>query len=298
MKTLIKYTIDMKTVTLNNGIVMPIMGYGVWQISPEDCERLVSDALNAGYRSIDTAQAYYNEEVVGAAISKSDIPRHELFITTKVWITNAGEERAARSIDESLSKLRTDYIDLLLVHQPFGDYYGTYRAMEQAYKNGKVRAIGLSNFYDARFVDLAENMEVKPAVVQLETHVFSQQVKMRQLAAEYGTRVMAWSPLARGMNGLFDNEMLKTIARRHGKDIAQVCLKFLTGEGIIVIPQSTRPERMASNMAIDDFELTGEERDAIRSLDTGHPLAADFNDPELAKYLLNYDKQFNPANSQ
>lgn len=288
----------MKTVTLNNGIVMPIMGYGVWQISPEDCERLVSDALNAGYRSIDTAQAYYNEEAVGAAISKSDIPRHELFITTKVWITNAGEERAARSIDESLSKLRTDYIDLLLVHQPFGDYYGTYRAMEQAYKNGKVRAIGLSNFYDARFVDLAENMEVKPAVVQLETHVFSQQVKMRQLAAEYGTRVMAWSPLARGMNGLFDNEMLKTIARRHGKDIAQVCLKFLTGEGIIVIPQSTRPERMASNMAIDDFELTGEERDAIRSLDTGHPLAADFNDPELAKYLLNYDKQFNPANSQ
>ena len=288
----------MKTVTLNNGIVMPIMGYGVWQISPEDCERLVSDALNAGYRSIDTAQAYYNEEAVGAAISKSDIPRHELFITTKVWITNAGEERAARSIDESLSKLRTDYIDLLLVHQPFGDYYGTYRAMEQAYKNGKVRAIGLSNFYDARFVDLAENMEVKPAVVQLETHVFSQQVKMRQLAAEYGTRVMAWSPLARGMNGLFDNEMLKTIARRHGKDIAQVCLKFLTGEGIIVIPQSTRPERMASNMAIDDFELTGEERDAIRSLDTGHPLAADFNVPELAKYLLNYDKQFNPANSQ
>lgn len=289
---------DMKTVTLNNGIEMPIMGYGVWQISPEDCERLVSAALNAGYRSIDTAQAYYNEEAVGAAISKSDIPRHELFITTKVWITNAGEERAARSIDESLSKLRTDYIDLLLVHQPFGDYYGTYRAMEQAYKTGKVRAIGLSNFYDARFVDLAENMEVKPAVVQLETHVFSQQVKMRQLAAEYGTRVMAWSPLARGMNELFDDETLKAIASKHGKDIAQVCLKFLMGEGIIVIPQSTRPERMASNMAIDDFELTGEERDAIRSLDTGHPLAADFNDPELAKYLLNYDKQFNPANSQ
>lgn len=288
----------MKTVTLNNGIEMPIMGYGVWQISPEDCERLVSAALNAGYRSIDTAQAYYNEEAVGAAISKSNIPRHELFITTKVWITNAGEEHAARSIDESLSKLRTDYIDLLLVHQPFGDYYGTYRAMEQACKAGKVRAIGLSNFYDARFVDLAENMEVKPAVAQLETHVFSQQVKMRRIAAEYGTRVMAWSPLARGMNGLFDNDTLKAIASKHGKDIAQVCLKFLTGEGIIVIPQSTRPERMASNMAIDDFELTGEERDAIRSLDTGHPLAADFNDPELAKYLLNYDKQFNPANSQ
>lgn len=286
----------MKTVKLNNGIEMPMIGYGVWQIAPEDCCKYVSEALKAGYRSIDTAQAYYNEEGVGEAVSKSGIPRDEIFLTTKVWISNAGEEKAARSIDESLSKLRTDYIDLLLIHQPFGDYYGTYRAMEKAYKNGKARAIGLSNFYDARFVDLAENMEIKPAVVQLETHVFSQQVKMREIVKEYGTHVMAWSPLARGMNGLFTNGTLKSIGEKYGKDIAQVCLKFLTDEGIIVIPQSTKPERMASNLAIDDFELTETEREAIRRMDTGKPLAADFNDPAMAKYLLGYDSQFNPAN--
>lgn len=286
----------MKTVKLNNGIEMPMIGYGVWQIAPEDCCKYVLEALKAGYRSIDTAQAYYNEEGVGEAMSKSGIPRDEIFLTTKVWISNAGEEKAARSIDESLSKLRTDYIDLLLIHQPFGDYYGTYRAMEKAYKNGKVRAIGLSNFYDARFVDLAENMEIKPAVVQLETHVFSQQVKMLEIVKEYGTHVMAWSPLARGMNGLFTNGTLKSIGEKYGKDIAQVCLKFLTDEGIIVIPQSTKPERIASNIAIDDFELTETERETIRRMDTGKPLAADFNDPALAKYLLGYDKQFNPAN--
>ena len=270
---------------------MPLMGYGVWQIAPTECEQYVSEALKVGYRSIDTAQAYYNEESVGEAISKSGIPRQELFLTTKVWISNAGEEKAARSIDESLRKLKTDYIDLLLVHQPFGDYYGIYRAMEKAYKAGKARAIGLSNFYYARFVDLAENMEVKPAVVQLETHVFSQQLKMRELMKEYGTRLMAWSPLARGMNNLFGNETLQGIATCHGKDIAQICLKFLTDEGIIVIPQSTKPERMASNFALDDFELTDGEREAIRRLDTGHPLAADFNDPAMAKYLLEYDRQ-------
>lgn len=285
----------MKTITLNNGVEMPAVGYGVWQIAPEACERYVSEALAAGYRSIDTAQAYYNEEGVGNALRKSGIPREKLFVTTKVWISNAGDEKAARSIDESLRRLQTDYIDLLLVHQPFGDYYGTYRAMEKACKAGKVRAIGLSNFYDARFVDLAENMEVKPAVVQLETHVFCQQAKMRELVKPYGTRIMAWSPLARGMNGLFGNGTLQTIADRHGKDIAQICLKFLTDEGIAVIPQSTRKERMASNLAIGDFELTDEERGMIRSMDGGKPLAADFNDPALAKFLLDYDRQSNPG---
>lgn len=283
-----------KTISLNNGVEMPLIGYGTWQIAPKDCERYVSEALAAGYRSIDTAQAYYNEEGVGEAVCKSGIPREELFITTKVWITNAGDEKAARGIDESLRKLKTDYVDLLLIHQPFGDYYGTYRAMEKAYKEGKARAIGLSNFYGSRFIDLAENMEIKPAVVQLETHVFSQQVKTRQLIKDYGTRLMAWSPLARGMNNLFGNETLKDIATRHSKDIAQICLKFLTDENIIVIPQSSKAERMASNLALDDFELTDEEREAIRRLDTGHPLAADFNDPTLAKYLLGYDRQFNP----
>lgn len=284
----------MKTIKLNNGVEMPMVGYGVWQIAPADCERCVGEALAAGYRLIDTAQAYYNEAGVGAALAASGIPRSELFITTKVWISNAGDERAARSIDESLRKLRTDYVDLLLIHQPFGDYYGTYRAMQRALREGKVRAIGLSNFYDARFVDLAENMEVKPAVVQLETHVFSQQAAMRRLAASYGTRIMAWSPLARGANGFFTDPSLRAIGAKYGKDNAQVALKFLTDEGIIVIPQSTRKERMAGNLALDDFELTDKDRDAIRRMDTGHPLAADFNDPELAKYLLGYDAQFNP----
>ena len=182
----------MKTILLNNGVEMPVLGYGVYLVSPEECERCVLEAIGTGYRLIDTAQAYYNEEGVGAAVSKCGVPRSELFLTTKVWISNAGEEKAARSIDESLRKLGTDYIDLLLVHQPFGDYYGTYRAMEKAYRNGKVRAIGLSNFYDARFVDLAENMDVKPAVLQLETHVFSQQYRMRGLIKDYDTRLMAW----------------------------------------------------------------------------------------------------------
>lgn len=280
----------MKTITLNNGVEMPLVGYGVFQIAPEACERCVRDAIDAGYRSIDTAQAYFNEEGVGNAIRNCGVPREELFVTDKVWISNAGDEQAARSIDESLRKLQTDYIDLLLIHQPFGDYYGTYRAMQEAYKAGKVRAIGLSNFYDARFLDLAEHMEVKPAVVQLETHVFSQQVKMRELAKEYGTRIMAWSPLAQGMNGFFTNETLRSIGAKHGKDNAQVALKFLTDEGIIVIPKSTHKERMASNLALDDFTLTDDERDAIRRLDGGKPLMADFNDPVFARYLLNYSK--------
>lgn len=280
----------MKHIKLNNGVEMPMMGYGTWQIAPEDCERLVPEALAAGYRSIDTAQAYFNEEGVGNAIRKSGIPRDKLFVTTKVWISNAGDEKAARSIDESLAKLQTDYIDLLLIHQPFGDYYGTYRAMQQAYREGKVKAVGLSNFYEARFVDLAENMEIKPAVVQLETHVFSQQRKMRELAGEYGTHVMAWSPLARGMNNLFGNDTLKAIAKKYGKDIAQVCLKFLTDEGVIVIPQSTRLDRIESNLRIDDFELADDEREAIRQLDGGKPLAADFNDPDFVKMLLDYAK--------
>ena len=283
----------MKTIKLNNGIDMPMLGYGVFLVSPEECERCVLDAISVGYRLIDTAQAYYNEEGVGNAIARCGVPRNELFITTKVWISNSGEEKAARSIDESLRKLHTDYIDLLLVHQPFGDYYGTYRAMEQAYKDGKVRAIGLSNFYDARFVDLAEHMEVKPAVLQLETHVFSQQRKMRELAKEYGTQLMAWGPLAQGTDGIFTNETLKAIGDRYGKTNAQVALKFLVSEGIVAIPKSTHKERMASNLAIDDFELTADGLETIRKMDTGK-LKADFNDPAMAKYLIAYDKNFNP----
>ena len=288
----------MKTITLSGGVEMPLVGYDTYLLAPDDCRRCVAQAIATGYRAIDTAQAYYNEEAVGRAVAESNVPRNELFITTKVWISNAGDRAAALSIDESLRKLGTDYVDLLLIHQPFADYYGTYRAMQQALRQGKARAIGLSNFYDARFVDLAENMEVKPAVVQLETHVFTQQKAMRALAATYGTHIMAWSPLARGMNGLFTNETLTAIASAHGKDVAAVCLKYLTDEGIAVIPQSARPERMASNLALDNFELTDEERRAIAALDTGHPLAANFNDPEMARFLLNYDHRFNPERQQ
>lgn len=283
----------MKTIKLNNGVEMPMLGYGVFLVSPEECERCVLDAISVGYRLIDTAQAYYNEEGVGAAISKCGVPRNELFLTTKVWISNAGEANAARSIDESLHKLKTDYVDLLLIHQPFGDYYGTYRALEKAYKEGKARAIGLSNFYDARFVDLVENMEVKPAVLQLETHVFSQQRKMRELIKDYGTQLMAWGPLAQGTDGIFTNETLKAIGDKYDKTNAQVALKFLLNEGIVAIPKSIHKERMASNLAIDDFKLSEEDMETIRKMDTGK-LKVDFNDPAMAKYLINYDKNFNP----
>ncbi len=193
----------METVKLNNGVEMPILGYGVYQVAPEECERCVADAIAVGYRSIDTAQAYFNEEQVGNAVRKSGVPREELFITTKVWITNAGEERAAASIDESLRKLQTDYVDLLLIHQPFGDYYGTWRAMEWAYRAGKVRAIGVSNFYPDRFIDLAEHVAIKPAVNQVETHVFNQQIKAQKLMRRYGTQLMSWGPFAEGRNNFF-----------------------------------------------------------------------------------------------
>ena len=284
----------MKTIKLNNGVDMPLEGFGVFQIAPDACEAAVLNALETGYRMIDTAQAYYNEEGVGHALKASGLPREDIFLVTKVWISNAGEEKAAASIDASLAKLQSDYIDLLLIHQPFGDYYGTYRAMQKALATGKVRAIGLSNFYDARFIDLTENMEIKPAVVQLETHVFSQQQKMRKLMEPYGTRLMAWAPLAEGQHGIFTNPTLSEIAAKHGKSIAQVALRFLMHEDIITIPKSVRRERQLENLSIEDFEMTQEEIEAIRLLDGGKPLMADFNNPELARFLLEYDSKFNP----
>ena len=283
----------MKTIKLNNGVEMPVLGYGVFLVNSEECERCALDAIEVGYRLIDTAQAYYNEDGVGRAIEKCGVPRNELFITTKVWISNAGEEKAFRSIGESLRKLKTDYIDLLLIHQPFGDYYGTYRAMERVYRDGMVRAIGLSNFYDARFVDLVENVEVKPSVSQLETHVFSQQKGMRELIDDYGMHLMAWGPLAQGSDRLFTDETLKAIGTKYGKTNAQVALKFLTSEGIVAIPKSIHKDRMASNFDIADFELTEEDKETIRKMDTGK-LKVDFNDPDMARYLLEYDKKFNP----
>lgn len=275
---------------------MPIIGYGVYQISPEECERCVLDAIGVGYRLIDTAQAYYNEGGVGRAISKCGVPRNELFITTKVWIGNAGDEKAAKSIDESLRKLHTDYIDLLLIHQPFSDYYGTYRAMEKAVKAGKVRAIGVSNFYPDRFVDLAENVEIKPAINQLRTNVFSQQWDMEKEIGNYGTKIMAWAPIAQANEDLFNNPVLKAIAENHCKSVTQVALRYLIQRGIIAIPKSTHIERMKQNMKVFDFELTDAEMESILPLDRPQDFQWSHRNPDLVRFLLEYDKKFNPNN--
>ena len=280
----------MEYVKLNNGIEMPILGYGVYQVTPEECERCVSDAISVGYRLIDTAQAYGNEEGVGNAIRKSSIPRKDLFITTKVWISNAGYEKAKASIEESLQKLQTDYIDLLLIHQPFNDYYGTYHAMEEANKTGKVRAIGVSNFYPDRFVDLAEFCEIKPAVNQMETHVFNQQRKLREVMQEYDTELMAWGPFAEGRNDFFTNGTLAAIGVKYGKSVAQVALRFLIQRGIVVIPKSTHKERMIENFNVFDFSLTEREMTVIAALDNEKSLFFSHYDPEMVKWLINYVK--------
>ena len=252
------------------------------------------DAISVGYRLIDTAQAYYNEEGVGNAVAKCGVPRDKLFLTTKVWISNAGEEKAGASIDKSLRKLRTDYIDLLLIHQPFSDYTGTWRAMEKAVREGKVRAIGLSNFYPDRFVDMAEYAEIKPAVNQLLTNVFSQQWDAEAEMKPYGTRLMAWGPLAQGASDLQDNPVLKFLSEKYGKIPQQVALRYLLQRDIIAIPKSTHVERMKQNLDVFDFALTQEEMESIRPLDKPRDFHYSHRDPELVKFLLNYDKQFNP----
>ncbi len=276
----------METVKLNNGVEMPILGYGVFQVDPAECERCVSDAINTGYRLIDTAQAYFNEEGVGSAIKKSGVKREDLFLVTKIWISNAGEEKAAASIDESLRKLQTDYVDLLLIHQPFGDYYGTYRAMEKAYKSGKARAIGVSNFYSDRFVDLSHFAEIQPAVNQVETHIFQQQKEARKVMKKYNTQIMAWGPFAEGKNNMFKNETLVSIGEKYGKSSAQTALRFLTQEGIIVIPKSVKKERMEQNLDIFDFKLTEEELNEIRALDTGKSLFFSHYDPATVEMII------------
>ena len=271
---------------MNNGIDMPVIGYGVYLVKPEECERCVLDASSVGYRLIDTAQAYYNEEGVGNAIAKSGVPRDELFITTKVWISNAGEEKAARSIEESLRKLRTDYIDLLLIHQPFSDYPGTWRAMEKAAREGKVRAIGLSNFYPDRFVDMAEYADIKPAVNQLKTNVFSQQWDAETEMKPYGTRLMAWGPLAQGDPELTTHPVMASLAEKYDKTAQQIALRYLIQRGIIAIPKSTHRERMAENLDIFDFRLTDGDMSAITKLNMHDEGAVNFNDPAFIKMLI------------
>lgn len=278
----------MKTVTLNNGVVMPQIGYGVYQVSPTECERCVSDALKVGYRMIDTAQAYNNEEGVGAAVKKSGITRDDLFLVSKIWISNYGYERAKASIDESLRKLGTDYIDLMLLHQPFCDRYGAYRALEAAYKEGKLRAIGVSNFYPDHFIDLASNMDIAPAVNQVETHVLDQQIEAQKYMKEFGTHLMAWAPLAEGRNGFFTNPVLENIGKKYGKSVAQVALRWLIQREVIIIPKSTHVERMEQNLDILDFELTKEDMDAIAKLDTGKSLFFDHHDPETVKMFMGW----------
>lgn len=279
----------MQTVKLNNGIEMPILGFGVYQIPDNtECERVVSEALDTGYRLIDTAQAYFNEEAVGKAIKNSGVERKDIFLVTKVWVSNNGYEKAKASIDESLKKLHTDYLDLILIHQPFGDYYGTYRAMEEAYKNGKTRAIGVSNFYPDRFVDLSHFCEIQPMINQVETHVFQQQKETKEIMKKHNTQIMSWGPFAEGKNNYFKNETLLEIGAKYQKSTAQVALRFLTQEGVVVIPKSTHKNRMEENFNIFDFELSEEDMNKIRMLDLGKSLFCDHYSPEFVEFIVNY----------
>ena len=277
----------MEFITLSNGIQMPLLGYGVFQVPPQEAERCVADALSVGYRLIDTAQAYFNEEGVGEAIAKSGIPREEIFLVTKVWISNNGEQKAAASIDKSLRKLKTDYIDLLLIHQAYGDVFGTWRAMEKAYRDGKVRAIGVSNFQAGRFFDLAHYVDVKPMVNQLQCNVMVQQRGIEPILAEFNTKMMAWGPLGgQGVDGIVKNEKLAAIGAKYGKSAAQVALRWLTQRGIVAIPKSSHKERMEQNLNVLDFTLSSDEMELIAGLNEHDSGLVSFGDPQFVKYLI------------
>lgn len=264
---------------------MPLLGYGVFKVDPKEAARCVEEAIGVGYRLIDTAQAYYNEEGVGEGIKNSGVNRSDLFLTTKVWITNAGEEKAAASIDESLRKLQTDYIDLLLIHQHYNDYYGTYRVMEKALKAGKVRAIGVCNFDEGHFADLAAYNEVTPAINQLQTNVFNQQQAQQEFLGQYGTKMMAWGPLTQGRKDFFTNPLLTEIGSKYGKSVAQVSLRWLIQRGIVAIPKSTHKERMEQNLDVFDFQLTDGDMKQIATLNETDHGTVDFGDPKFIKWL-------------
>jgi 2,5-diketo-D-gluconate reductase A len=275
----------MQTVTLNNGVQMPILGFGVFQIPPEETEKAVTDALAAGYRHIDTAAAYANEEAVGRAIAASGIPRDELFVTTKLWIQAPGEVNTKRAFDASLQLLGLDHVDLYLIHQPLGDYYSEWRAMQELHRQGLARAIGVSNFYPDRLVDLIANNEITPAVNQIETHPYFQRTADQQLMREHGVQIESWGGFAEGKNNLFTDPTLSAIGEAHGKSVAQVVLRWLTQRGVVAIPKSVRPERMAENFDIFDFQLTDEDMARIAALDTGASLFFDHRDPAMVAWL-------------
>ena len=278
---------NIPTIKLANGVEMPLVGYGVFLVPPPEAEQCVADALRAGYRMIDTAQAYQNEEGVGAAVAKSGLRREDVFLVTKVWISNAGEAKAAASIDESLRKLRTDYVDLLLIHQAYGDVFGTWRAMEAAYRAGKVRAIGVSNFQEARYFDFHHYVDVKPMVNQLQCNALVQQRGIEPLLAETDCRMMAWGPLGgQGVEGIVKNALLADIGRPHGKTAAQVALRWLVQRGIVAIPKSTHTDRMAQNLDLFDFALTDAEMEQIAALNAHDAGTVNFSDVNFVKYLI------------
>ncbi len=276
----------MEYITLSNGVKMPQLGYGVYQVTKDECERCVLDALKAGYRHIDTAQAYFNEEEVGSAIQKSGIDRSEIFLTTKVWIEHYGYEETKKSVFESLKKLKTDYLDLCLLHQPFGDYYGAWRALEELYRDGYIRAIGVSNFYPDRLIDIASFSEIAPMVNQVETHPYNQQTEAQKWNEKYGAKLEAWAPFGEGRGGLFEDETLKGIGAKHGKTTAQVMLRWNIQRGVIVIPKSTHVERMEENLNVFDFKLDEDDMKKIAALDKKQSSFFSHYDPAIVEWFV------------
>lgn len=276
----------MEYVTLSNGVKMPILGYGVYQVTKEECERCVLDALKVGYRHIDTAQSYFNEEEVGAAIMKSGVPREDIFLTTKVWIEHYGYEKAKASVSESLRKLKTNYLDLVLLHQPFSDAYGAWRALEELYDAGKIRAIGISNFYADRMVDFASFNRIKPMVNQMETHIFNQQKGLKEWADKYDIRLEAWAPFGEGRGGIFDNPVISQIGEKYGKTAAQIMLRWNIQRGVVVIPKSTHIERMEENFDVFDFTLSDADMNAISALDKNESSFFSHRDPSMVEWFV------------
>lgn len=276
----------MEYVTLYNGVKMPQLGYGVYQVTQDECERCVLDALEVGYRSLDTAQSYFNEEQVGSAIVKSGVPREEIFLTTKVWVEHYGYEQAKQSVLTSMERLQTSYLDLILLHQPFSDYYGAYRALEELYEAGKVRAIGVSNFYPDRLVDIASFAKIRPMVNQVETHPFNQQKLAKEYMDKYQVQIEAWAPFGEGRGGLFENPALAAIGKKYGKTTAQVMLRWHLQRGVVVIPKSTHKERMIENFDVFDFTLSEEDMNIINAMDKKESSFFSHYDPAMVEWFV------------